>query len=115
MFWDYHLDTPENKAFVAAYEKKYNARPSIESVEGYDAARIIVEALKSLNGDTSDKQKLSQAIGKVQFASPRGPIKFDPETHHVIQKLYLIKTEIQNGKTENKVVQEIGEIKDPGK
>lgn len=115
MFWDYHLDTPENKAFVAAYEKKYNARPSIESVEGYDAARVIVEALKSLNGDTSDKQKVSQAIGKVQFTSPRGPIQFDPETHHVIQKLYLIKTEIQNGKTENKVVETIGEIKDPGK
>lgn len=115
MFWDYHLDTPENKAFVEAYEKKYNARPSIESVEGYDAARIIVEALNSLNGDVSDKQKVSEAIGKVSFTSPRGPIKFDPETHHVIQNLYVFKTEIVDGKTENKLVETVGEFRDPGK
>lgn len=114
MFWDYHLDTPENKAFVEAYEAKYNARPSIESLEGYDAARIIVEAINSLNGDVSDKKKVSEAIGKVSFTSPRGPISFDPATHHVVQKLYVFETKIIDGKTENQLVKEVGEFKDPG-
>ncbi|WP_019121880.1 ABC transporter substrate-binding protein [Brevibacillus massiliensis] len=114
MFWDYHLDTPENKAFIEAYEKKYNQRPSIESIEGYDAGRIIAEVLNSLNGDTSDKQKVTEAFGKVAFTSPRGPIKFDPKTHHIIQQLYVIQTELKDGKTENKVIDTIGEVQDPG-
>jgi branched-chain amino acid transport system substrate-binding protein len=113
-FWDYSLDTPENKAFIEAYEKKYNERPSLESLEGYDAGRVIVEAINSLNGDMSDKKKVSEAIGKVEFTSPRGPFKFDPETHHVIQKLYVFETEIVNGKTENKFVADVGEFRDPG-
>ncbi len=114
MFWDYNLETPENKAFVEAYEKKYNMRPSIESLEGYDAGRVIVEAINSLNGDMSDKKKVSEAIGQVSFTSPRGPFKFDTETHHVIQNLYVFKTEIVNGQTENAFVAEVGEFKDPG-
>ncbi len=114
MFWDYNLETPENKAFVEAYEKKYNMRPSIESLEGYDAGRVIVEAINSLNGDMSDKKKVSEAIGQVSFTSPRGPFKFDTETHHVIQNLYVFKTEIVNGQTENTFVAEVGEFKDPG-
>ena len=113
-FWDYSLDTPENKAFVEAYEKKYNERPSLESLEGFDAGRVIVEAINSLNGDMSDKKKVSEAIGKVEFTSPRGPFKFDQETHHVIQNLYVFKTEIVDGKTENKLIAEVGEFKDPG-
>jgi branched-chain amino acid transport system substrate-binding protein len=115
MFWDYHLDTPENKAFVQAYEQKYNARPSVESLEGYDAARIIVEVLNRVNGDTSDKKKVSSAFAEIQFTSPRGPIKFDPETHHIIQNMYVVQTEVVNGKTENKVVETIEAVKDPGK
>ncbi|MEB3100164.1 ABC transporter substrate-binding protein [Ferviditalea candida] len=115
MFWDYGMQTPENKAFVDAYEKKYNSRPSIESVEGYDAARMIVEVFNNLKGDTSDKKKVSDEFGKVSFASPRGPLKLDPETHHVIQNLHVFKTVIKDGKTENEFVETVGEFKDPGK
>jgi branched-chain amino acid transport system substrate-binding protein len=115
MFWDYHLDTPENKEFIAAYEKKYKERPSLEAVEGYDAAKIIVEALKKLNGDTSDKAKVIKAISEVEVTTPRGPIKFDQETHNVIQNMYITKTELVNGKTENKVIANVGEVKVPAK
>ncbi|MBT9281872.1 MAG: ABC transporter substrate-binding protein [Hydrogenibacillus schlegelii] len=114
MFWDYSLGTLENQAFVKAYEEKYKERPSLEAVEGYDAARVIVEAFKKLNGDTSDKKKIAEAIGQVEFISPRGPIKFDPETHHIIQQMYLIKTVLKDGKTENMVMGTLGEFKDPG-
>lgn len=114
MFWDYNLDTPENKAFVKAYEAKYNERPSIESLEGYDAARIIVEALTTLNGDASDRDKVVEAISQVEFVSPRGPIKFDQNTHHIIQNMYIVETVIENGRTENKVIDNIGEVVDPG-
>lgn len=114
IFWDYNLDTPENKKFVADYEAKYGQRPSLESLEGYDAARVIVEALTSINGDASDPKKIVDAIAKVEFVSPRGPFKFDPETHHVIQNMYIVENEIRDGKTENKVIHTIEQVKDPG-
>lgn len=115
IFWDYSVDTPENKAFVQAYEKKYNKRPSIESAEGYDAAMILAEAIKKLDGDVSDPDKLVETISSIEINSPRGPIKFDKETHNVIQNLYIVETGIVNGKTENKVIDTIPQVVDPGK
>lgn len=115
LFWDYHLDTPENKSFVEAYEKKYNQRPSIESLEGYDAAIIIAKAIEALNGDVSDPQKFVEAISAVEITSPRGPIKFDKETHNIIQNMYIMETGVENGATENKVIDTIEKVTDPGK
>lgn len=115
IFWDYSVDTPENKAFIEAYEKKYNSRPSIESAEGYDAAMIIAETIKKLKGDVSDPDKVVEAMSSIKITSPRGPISFDKETHNVIQNLYIVKTSVVNGKTENKVVDTISQVVDPGK
>lgn len=115
LFWDYNLDTPENKAFVEAYEKKFDQRPSIESLEGYDAAMIIGKAIESLNGDVSDSEKLVEAISNVELTSPRGPIKFDKETHNIIQNIYIMETVVENGATENKVIDTITDVADPGK
>ena len=115
LFWDYNLDTPENKAFVEAYEKKFDQRPSIESLEGYDAAMIIGEAIESLNGDVSDSEKLVEAISNVEITSPRGPIKFDKETHNIIQNIYIMETVVENNTTENKVIDTIPDVADPGK
>ena len=115
LFWDYNLDTPENKAFVEAYEKKFDQRPSIESLEGYDAAMIIGKAIESLNGDVSDSEKLVEAISNVELTSPRGPIKFDKETHNIIQNIYIMETVVENDATENKVIDTIPDVADPGK
>ena len=115
LFWDYNLDTPENKAFVEAYEKKFDQRPSIESLEGYDAAMIMGKAIESLNGDVSDSEKLVEAISNVELTSPRGPIKFDKETHNIIQNIYIMETVVENGATENKVIDTITDVADPGK
>lgn len=115
LFWDYNLDTPENKAFVEAYEKKFDQRPSIESLEGYDAAMIIGKAIESLNGDVSNSEKLVEAISNVELTSPRGPIKFDKETHNIIQNIYIMETIVENDATENKVIDTIPDVADPGK
>jgi branched-chain amino acid transport system substrate-binding protein len=114
-FWDYSLETEENQAFVKAYEDAYNRRPTIESLEGYDAARVIVEAIKSLGGDVSDPNKIVEAMSNVTFTSPRGQIEFDKETHHVIQNMYITETVLVDGKTENKVIDSVEKVKDPGK
>jgi branched-chain amino acid transport system substrate-binding protein len=113
-FWDYSLDTAENQEFVKAYEEAYNRRPTVESLEGFDAARVIVEALTTLEGDVSNSDSIVEAISNVTFTSPRGPIQFDKETHHIIQNMYITETVIEEGRTENKVIQTIDTVQDPG-
>lgn len=115
IFWDYSLQTKENKAFIADYEAKFGERPTIEALEGYDAARIIAEAVKTLKGDVSDPKKVVEAISNVSFTSPRGPISFDKETHHIIQNMYITNTKLVNGKTENEVIHTVEKVQDPGK
>ena len=58
-------------------------------MQGYDAARVIVEALNTTGGDTANKTGLIEAMASVKFASPRGAVAFDPDTHNVIQTVYL--------------------------
>ena len=61
-----------------------------------------------MNGDVSDPKKFVEAISAVEITSPRGPIKSDKETHNIIQNMYIMETDVENGATENKVIDTIG-------
>ena len=113
-FWDYTLETEENQAFVEAYEEAYDRRPTIESLEGYDAARVIVEAIEALDGDVSDPDQIVEAVADVTFTSPRGEFKFDKETHHVIQNMYITETEATDEGTMNNIISTLEQVQDPG-
>src|SRR5919198_4051779 len=56
--WAPNLDNPQNKAFVAAYEKEYNAVPGGYAFQAYDAAQLIDSALKQTKGATADQNAL---------------------------------------------------------
>ena len=65
--WAPNLDNPQNKAFVAAYEKEYNAVPGSYAFQAYDAALLIDSALKQTKGDTANKDALRAAMMKADF------------------------------------------------
>lgn len=106
------LETPENKLFVERYKAKYGEEPCMFSEQGYVAARVIVEALKATDGDTSDQERLLAAIRGVSFEAPRGPFKFDPVSQNVIFNTYIKKTEKKDGKLVNTVIETIPEVAD---
>ena len=98
------LDTPANKKFAAAYEKRYNRGTSLYSAEGYTAARFYYEALKSISGEAEDKEKLLAALRRVEFKDePRGPMKMD-DLGNPIQNIYIRKVERVGGKLQNTVI-----------
>jgi branched-chain amino acid transport system substrate-binding protein len=98
------LDTPANKKFSAAYEKRYNRGTSLYSAEGYTGARFYYEALKSINGEAEDKEKLIAALRKVEISDdPRGPMKMD-DLGNPIENLYIRKVERVGGKLQNTVI-----------
>ena len=98
------LDTPANKKFAAAYEKRYNRATSLYSAEGYTGARFYHDALKAINGEAEDKEKLIAALRKVAVNDdPRGPMKMD-DLGNPNQNVYIRKVEQVGGKLQNTVI-----------
>ncbi|MGN6460759.1 MAG: ABC transporter substrate-binding protein, partial [Pseudolabrys sp.] len=105
--WAPNLDNPQNKAFVAAYEKEYGAVPGGYAMQGYDAALLIDSALKQTKGDTKNKDALRAALMKADFKSPRGPFKFNTN-HYPIQDFYQVKVAKRaDGKYQTEIVQKV--------
>lgn len=108
-------DSPENKAFVAAYTKAYPGdRPNFMSLGGYDGMRLIYEALKKTNGDASGDAFMA-AVKGMKWMSPRGPVEIDPDTRDIIQNEYIRKLERVNGTLQNVEFHTFEAVKDPGK
>lgn len=105
------LDTPENKAFVAAYTKKTGEDTNRYAEYGYTAGLVIVEAAKALNGDVDDVKKVSKAIRSVssKIVTPSGPLEFDQYNQRTTN-IYIVKTEKQNGKLVNVVIDKLGKV-----
>ena len=83
-------------------------------MEGYDAARVIAEAIEALDGDVSDPDQVVEAVADVTFTSPRGEFKFDKETHHVIQDMYITETVTSEDATINNIISTTEQVQDPG-
>lgn len=108
-------NSPENKAYVAAYQKAYpKDRPNFMSVAGYDGMALIAQVLKKTNGDT-DPEKFVAAAKGLSWTSPRGKITIDPATRDIVQTMYIRKVEKVNGKLQSVEFDTVGEVKDPGK
>src|SRR5882757_7794866 len=105
--WAPDLDNPQNKAFVAAYEKEYNAVPASYAFQAYDAALLIDSALKATKGSTADKDALRAALAKASFTSLRGAFRFNTN-HYPIQDFYLVKVAKRpDGKYETEIAQKV--------
>ncbi|HLW60485.1 MAG TPA: ABC transporter substrate-binding protein [bacterium] len=115
LHWALTLQNPENLAFTRAYKARFKRDASVFAMQGYDAARVIVEALNKTGGDTSNKDGMVEALAGVKFASPRGAFEFDPNTHNVIQTIYIRQVRQVGGDIANVVFDNLGRIADPGK
>ena len=105
--WAPNMDTPENKAFVAAYEKEYGAVPATYAFQAYDAIKLLDSALKATKGNTSNKDALRDAIKKADFKSVRGDFKFN-NNHYPIQNFYVVKVAKRpDGKYQTEIAQKV--------
>lgn len=108
-------DSPENKAYIAAYERAYpNDRPNYMSVGGYDGMQLIDLALQKTGGDAS-AEKFVEAAKSLSWTSPRGKVTIDPETRDIVQTIYIRKVEKVGGKLQNVEFDKVENFKDPGK
>ena len=105
--WAPSLDTPQNKAFVAAFEKEFGSVPGSYAMQAYDTALLIDSALKQTKGVTTDKEALRAAIKKADFQSLRGKFKFN-NNNYPIQDFYLVKAAKRpDNKYQTEIVQKV--------
>ena len=86
--WTHDLDNPASKQFVEAFRATYGRTPTLYASQGYEAARLIGSALKSVGGDVSKFDQLRTAVRKADFESVRGQFAFTTNQHPV-QNLYI--------------------------
>ena len=103
------LNTPENKRFAQAFNKRYGKDPVYNNVLGYLAAKSGGEAMKAIGGNVEDQAKFLDALRKVRFESPGGPFRFDDKQNAVIPT-YLRRVERVGGKLQNTVFDSVSDI-----
>lgn len=99
--WNKDLDNEANKTFVAAYQKEYSRLPSLYASQGYDAANLILSALKK--SPVSDKDAFRKALKAADFASPRGEFKFG-NNNFPIQDIYVREVVKEGDVLTNKII-----------
>ncbi len=90
--WSYDLDYPANKKFVSDFRKTYGYMPSFVAAQSYDAINLIDSAVRAVHGDLKNTKGMLAAMDKANFASVRGPFKYNIN-HFPIENFYLLKIE----------------------
>jgi branched-chain amino acid transport system substrate-binding protein len=100
--WDAALDTPENRKFVADFERKFKRTPSEYAAAAYDAANLLNVALsKAKAGDAKALAVAVKAAGG-EFKSVRGPFQFN-NNNLPIQNYYAFETVKSSGNVVGKL------------
>jgi branched-chain amino acid transport system substrate-binding protein len=77
--WSVESPTPENKRFIASYQKAYQAMPDQFAAQAYDAMYIAAQALKKIQFTgklETDRKALRDALPATQWTGATGPFKF---------------------------------------
>lgn len=93
--WD-KITTPEHKAFVDAYKKKYNDYPRLGSIVGYTTIKSLAAGIAKAK--STDTEKLVEAFKGLKVDSPFGPFEYRASDHQATMGAYVGKIAFENGK-----------------
>jgi branched-chain amino acid transport system substrate-binding protein len=90
------IDTPAHKAFVAAYEKRWNDYPRLGSVIGYVTMKSLAAGIAKAG--STDTEKLVTAFRGLKADGPFGPFEFRAIDQQATMGTYVGKTAVKDGK-----------------
>ncbi|KKO73419.1 ABC transporter substrate-binding protein [Kerstersia gyiorum] len=91
----YAIDTPENQAFVKAYQERFKQNPKVGSVVGYASLMSLAAGIEKAG--STDTEALIQAFRGLQLDSPYGPIEYRDLDHQSTLGVYIGTTDVENG------------------
>lgn len=93
-FYSIEDKNPVSNAFVEAYKKEYGQTPDSMAAMGYDAAKLLVDAIK--RADSTDAKKIKEALTATKnFISVSGEMSLNGR-HDAVRGVVII--ELKDGK-----------------
>jgi len=73
------VDDPTNSDWAARYTKTFNMTPSLYAITAYDAAVVVIDAVKRVaeSGQPVNRDTVRDAIQQSKVTTMQGPISFD--------------------------------------
>jgi branched-chain amino acid transport system substrate-binding protein len=92
MFYSGAHESPANKAFVDALKADPAALANASTLEGFDGISAIYRMIEATKG-RRDPEAAMAALRGFAWESPRGPVRIDAKTRHIVQNVYIRKVE----------------------
>lgn len=108
--WNVDLDNGPNKAFVQAFQARFNRMPTEYASQGFDTAKLIASAFRANGGKLDDSFRA--ALLKADFPAVRGKFKFGKNQHPVQDWYARVVEKGPDGKLVNKTISIV--LKDRG-
>lgn len=93
--WD-KIKTPAHKAFLDAYQKKYNDYPRLGSIVGYTTIKSAAAGIAKAK--STDTEKLVAAFADLKVDGPFGPFHYRASDHQATMGAYVGKLALEGGK-----------------
>jgi len=90
------IDTPAHKAFVTAYQKRWNDYPRLGSVVGYDTINSLAAGIAKAG--STDTDKLLAALDGLQSKTIAGPVVMRALDHQSTMGAFVGRTGVKDGK-----------------
>jgi branched-chain amino acid transport system substrate-binding protein len=92
--WD-AVNTPENKAFVAAYQARYHDYPRVGSIVGYLMIKSLAAGIAKAG--STDTEKLVEAFRGLKLDGPFGPFVYRASDHQATLGAFVGKIGLKDG------------------
>jgi branched-chain amino acid transport system substrate-binding protein len=93
--WD-KINTPAHKAFVSAYEKRFNDYPRLGSLVGYITMKSVAAGIAKAGG--TDTEKLVAAFANLTVDTPAGPVTYRGIDHQSTMGAWVGKLAVEKGR-----------------
>jgi branched-chain amino acid transport system substrate-binding protein len=90
------VDTPANKAFVAAYQNRYHDYPRVGSIVGYLTVQSIAAGIAKAG--STDTEKLVEAFRGLKMDGPFGPFYYRAIDHQSTLGAFVGKIALKDGR-----------------
>jgi branched-chain amino acid transport system substrate-binding protein len=90
------IATPEHQAFIAAYQKRFNDYPRINSVVAYATVKAIAAGIAKAG--STDTEKMIAAFKGLSFGTPFGTAMFRPQDNQSTLGIFVGRTQLKDGK-----------------
>lgn len=93
--WD-SVNTPSNKAFVAAYQARFHDYPRVGSIVGYLTVKSLAAGIAKAG--STDTEKLVDAFGGLKVDGPFGAFEFRASDHQATIGAFVGKVALKDGR-----------------